>query len=272
MNNLLVLLSIPSLILAFELPSVRQWVMTNYIPRHNRADGHWWDNKIIHSFGNSGLGGRFHAEIAPLVTRMIDDVAYDGLDVRKDISNHIVSRMRKQNSVVAVDLGCGVGISSNAVEKSLCDKFDNYQVYGVDTSREMIDKGRRTGSTDVIYVRDNAARHPLAHLSGKVDLVTIFFLMHEAPRIGHYEILDSAWKLLKDQGMLAIADISLDYDPSTTMLLGEPYILDYQYTFEDTLDHVIQSTKFRQYNGDEFLTEWVPGHVDLTILRKDEGI
>lgn len=79
MNNLLVLLlSIPSLVLAFELPSVRQWVMTNYIPRHNRSDGPWWDNKIIHSFGNSGLGGRFHAEIAPLV---IDDIAYDGLDV-----------------------------------------------------------------------------------------------------------------------------------------------------------------------------------------------
>lgn len=272
MNKLFTLL-LPMTVMSLNMQSLfKRWVVKEYIPRYNNSDGPWWDNKIIHSFGNSGIGGKFHAEAAPIVTYMIDDIAYGGLDVRKDISNHVVSRMKPQNSVVAVDFGCGVGISSNAVEKALGDKFNNYQVYGIDTSPEMIDKARHTGSTDVIYVNGNAARKPLRHLTGKVDLVTVFFLMHEAPRIGHYEILDSAWSLLRDQGVIAIVDVSMDYDPSSTMLLGEPYILDYQDTFEDTLDHVLTSTKFRQYNGDEFLTEWVPGHVDLTILRKDEGI
>ena len=39
----------------------------------------------IHTFGNMGLGGAFHAIMAPLATKIIDSAAYDGEDVRKKV-------------------------------------------------------------------------------------------------------------------------------------------------------------------------------------------
>lgn len=40
----------------------------------------------IHTFGNMGFGGAFHAAMAPLATKLIDLKAYDGVDVRKKVS------------------------------------------------------------------------------------------------------------------------------------------------------------------------------------------
>ena len=40
----------------------------------------------IHVFGNTGFLGAFHAAIAPISTKMIDNAAYEGQDVRKKVS------------------------------------------------------------------------------------------------------------------------------------------------------------------------------------------
>ena len=215
---------------------------------------------------------------------MIDEYAYGGINIRRSVSEHIVNLMPQKRSLLAVDLGCGVGKSTTSISEALSGGGGDYQVYGVDTSKEMLNKARRLEDTDsyggsphdrgsrVIYVNDNAAKYPLRHLHGTVDVVTIFFLMHEAPRHAQYFVLDSAWKLVRDQGMVVMVDISPDYEPSTSMLLGEPYLPGYLETIEQTIDHVIESGKFRQYRGDDLFTEWVEGHVAVTILRKDNGI
>ena len=39
----------------------------------------------IHNFGNVGIGGRFYASVARPVTRIIDRIAYKGVNVRKDL-------------------------------------------------------------------------------------------------------------------------------------------------------------------------------------------
>lgn len=266
--NILMLTIIPCMVTGFNF---RGWMMTKYIPKHSTQD-EWWNNSVIHSFGNTGVGGKFHAHLAPHVTHMIDNKAYDGTNIRREISDHVVSKIQNRNSVIAMDFGCGVGISTKELDRSLGNKFQHHQVYGVDTSPEMIAKAREITPTSIIYVNDNAATSPLSHLAGKVDMITIYFLMHEAPRLGHYHVLESAHKLLRDQGIVVIADISMSYKPSLMMLLGEPYILHYQQTFEDTIDQVIKSTKFKQLKDDELFTEWIQDHVEVTVLRKDEGI
>ena len=58
----------------------------------------------IHILGNHGHTGNLHSQIAPCVTKLIDHLAYDGYDVRKNILNNI----GESNSVL--DLCCGVGI------------------------------------------------------------------------------------------------------------------------------------------------------------------
>lgn len=43
-------------------------------------------NNRIHSLGNTGLTGWIHAAIAPLATKLIDNAAYQGEDVRTRVS------------------------------------------------------------------------------------------------------------------------------------------------------------------------------------------
>lgn len=56
--------------------SRKRWGIDN-----QQASEYWYDQRI-HSFGNIGLGGGLHAAVAPMATRRIDDVAYDGVDLR----------------------------------------------------------------------------------------------------------------------------------------------------------------------------------------------
>jgi hypothetical protein len=46
----------------------------------------YWFDKRIHTLGNVGLGGGLHAAVAPLSTKLIDFLAYDGVDLRGKVS------------------------------------------------------------------------------------------------------------------------------------------------------------------------------------------
>ena len=39
----------------------------------------------IHTLGNSGFRGAVHAALAPITTKMIDVLAYEGIDVRQQV-------------------------------------------------------------------------------------------------------------------------------------------------------------------------------------------
>lgn len=45
---------------------------------------YWFDSRI-HTLGNIGIGGAFHAATAPIATKIIDDVAYNGIDIRQQV-------------------------------------------------------------------------------------------------------------------------------------------------------------------------------------------
>ena len=59
--------------------------------------------------------------------------------------------------------------------------------------------------------------------SKSFDLVTIMYAFHEAPKRGRHKILKEARRLLQPGGTLAVVDICTDYQPSKSMLAGEPY-------------------------------------------------
>jgi SAM-dependent methyltransferase len=59
--------------------------------------------------------------------------------------------------------------------------------------------------------------------SRSFDLVTIMYAFHEAPKQGREKILKEAHRLLQPGGTLAVIDICSEYQPSESMLAGEPY-------------------------------------------------
>lgn len=246
----------------------------------------------IHVFGNTGFLGAVHAAVAPLSTKIIDDAAYNGQDVRKVLSEELARMVGKQRARVA-DLCCGVGISTRALQ----DAFpDAETVLGIDTSPEMISmaqfltrhlamvkpffrraahqmkdsykamkkRGYATrpfqcyGATR--FVRTNAEN---THLPGKsFDLVTIMYGFHEAPRRGRERIMKEAHRLLAPGGTLAVIDISTDYEPSPSMLAGEPYVQEYQANIHRQLLHEIKGFSNARYR------DVVPKHLGMWTLTR----
>merc|ERR1712224_117429 len=119
--------------------------------------------------------------------------------------------------------------------------------------------GDGCGDGVVEYVLGNAEKTP--YPSGSFDLVTVMFVLHEAPFLGRYRILREARRLLREGGTLAVVDISSEYRPSRTMLAGEPYVVEYQKNVDRQL---------RTFQGfsDARAEEFVPGHVTLWLLTR----
>lgn len=151
-----------------------------------------------------------------------------------------------------LDLCCGVGFSTRALQEAFSDAE---MVVGLDTSSEMlsmarfisdhvahlkpwfglfyvktqdlIEQGKKlrddakqfVSSTE--FKRANAEKTPFAEKS--FDVVTIMYAFHEAPKHGRERILQEARRVLNPGGILAVIDISSNYEPSENMLAGEPY-------------------------------------------------
>ena len=247
--------------------ALRSWVINDFIKKHKNYD-EWWNNPIIHTFGNTGIRGMVHAELAEFGTRTIDKRAYNGVDIRSELTNNYLDKIPNSDNVIGVDFGCGVGLSTNSLYSSLNNRFDKVNVYGLDTSSPMLNKARTKNiNKNITFLNDNVAKKPLKDFNNKVDIVTIMYVLHEVPDPAQYEIINNAYNLLKTDGVLLIVDISENYNPSIGMLVGEPYILDYQENIRTTLNHFIISDKFISSDTD-FMKEWIPGHVTVSLLRK----
>jgi SAM-dependent methyltransferase len=220
----------------------------------------------IHNFGNTGLLGHIHAELAPYFTNLIDLKAYSGRNIRKEITDAL-----NPNKNRILDLCCGVGLSTAN------------NGFGIDTSAEMITKAKKIyreqlfksyGDNKIVdnddflenevklnrnFMIANAENVTMNDFSNfqidfdKFDIVTCMFGFHEMPEFAHHNIIENAHKLAKKD--IIIVDISPDYESNELMRSGEPYLLDYQ----DTIQNTLKSYDFTE-------TIYIPKHV--TIWKK----
>ena len=175
---------------------------------------------------------------------MIDNLAYDGVDIRKKVAEELSSNYHKEKAKI-LDLCCGVGFSTRAMVEGFPDAE---KIVGVDTSPEMVAMANfisnhvgflmRLYATvvrqsckmlqvkaqtlcETHFKNGNAESTPFK--DGSFDFVTIMYAFHEAPKQGRQRILKEARRLLSPGGVLAVIDISTEYTPSKSMLAGEPY-------------------------------------------------
>jgi SAM-dependent methyltransferase len=207
-------------------PSVAALVVAAALSVHGRT-GPWRDPRI-HHLGNHGWGGWAHAQLAAPFTRLLDHVAYEGVDVR-----HVV---RASAPAGTVDLGCGVGLSTPP------------RGIGIDASREMLAVAARSRAGCVFH-------RGLAERWGATDsapLVTMSFLLHEQPADRRLRILRNARRV--STGHVVVLDIHPEYRPSPHMLSGEPFLSDYLMGIGGEIERVFGSARVR---------DLVPGRVRL---------
>ena len=174
----------------------------------------YYYDRRIHNLGNIGFSGMIHAESALLSTRIIDRLQYNGVNIRKEI-------MKEYKNDKILDLCCGVGVST----------IDNN--IGIDTSPEMLKVARRINkeqNTNKQFVIANAENYKPKE---EIDVVSCIFAFHEMPLYGQNRIIENALKIAKRE--VIIVDIASNYKPKEIMLSGEPYLLDYISTIDNTL-------------------------------------
>ena len=197
----------------------------------------WWFDKRIHNFGNIGFTGMLHANVANFATRMIDKVAYNNRDIRSEILDDIPA-----NSIVC-DLGCGVGLST----------FDNPLSYGVDTSDEMINVAKRENTEkSCTFVEGNAISYGN---NNQFSHCTIFYILHEAPRYGRKAVLKNAMRIASEE--IIIADIDPSYKPSSMMLSGEPYVINYLEHIQHDIEKVCKRNNWYISTNKKYLDKQV---------------
>ena len=191
---------------------------------------HYYSDPRIHSIGNHGPLGKIHADVAPIFTRIIDNVAYNGRDIRKEIINSY------NTNETVLDLCCGVGLSTpnNGI--------------GIDTSYEMISKARQLFPQKEFNIANAETYYPL----NEIDITSTFFALHEMPRFARKNIIKRAMEYTKKE--VLFVDISTDYKPSPYMLMGEPYLLEYLENIDDDL---------RDFEKISI----VDGHVSMWLLK-----
>lgn len=204
----------------------------------------------IHNFGNVGLGGKIHAQLARPITKVIDITAYDGVNIR----NKIIKSFDYDADIIS-DWCCGTGTSTDA----LTSHYTSANITSFDTSREMVDVAKKH-CTDEVHFQIWDAED--ISLTQRADLITIMFAFHEIPQEGRLKILENAYKNLMKGGKLLIVDIDLAYEPSSYMRSGEPYIDDYLENVEGD---------FIQVFGSFEKSIHVSGHVcSWTMTRNNE--
>ena len=173
-----------------------------------------------------------------------------------------LTRFIKKGEARVVDLCCGVGISTRALQNAFPQAES---VIGIDASPEMVSMARfltnhlgivkppverfvraiqRQGEKARSHCRKQSATFLMGNAedtrlpNGSADLVTVMYAFHEAPKEGRDRILREARRLLKSGGVLAVVDISSDFKPTESMLKGEPYVLEYQKNIHSQLSRV----------------------------------
>ena len=173
----------------------------------------------IHGFGNFGVGGRIHANLAPTISKLIDIVAYDGVDIRNECFKEYVYG----NSVL--DLCCGVGFSTPSTTLNPLNR-------GIDISKHMINKANEIHNNKQFFMGN--AENYIPENYTMFDVTTCFFSFHEMPKEAMISIIENAKQITRKK--IVIVDISPNFIPPSSMVMGEPYLLDYLHKISHTLE------------------------------------
>lgn len=175
--------------------------------------------------------------------------------LRYNISKNIKDYIENVNHIYdyipynALDVGCSIGISTEFLIKD----FPKTQMYGIDLSPYFIgvaDYRSSSNNLNIEYVHGNAEKTKFH--SNSFQLIVCNFLFHELPEKAAKTILNELYRILSDNGVLAI----IDMDPSHLDKQLNNNIFR-KWAFESTEPHIYNyylrnsSTMLRNANFDQ---------------------
>lgn len=121
----------------------------------------------------------------------------------------LAAMLSEQDSPIIWDLGCGTGLSTRALLKTI----PNAQVIGVDASAGMLEAARaKDWPEDTKFILDrveNLATNPAPDLAQTPDGVFAAYLLRNIPRAQRTEVLASIREFMRPDSPLVLHDYSV---------------------------------------------------------------
>jgi SAM-dependent methyltransferase len=205
----------------------------------------------IHNLGNVGALGSVHASGAHFATWLIDQVAYRGRHMRREVAEGLAKTLPSRARVLEV--GCGVGTLTRELVRV------DLTVVGVDTSEEMLEVARRCVPSAELLCENGADVQ-----ARRADAAICTMVFHELPCCAHVDVLEAMIAATElAQGDVWLVDIDPTYEPSAQMLAGEPYVPEYLATIDATLARTAE-----KHSLDCTSVAIVQGHVRTWVLTR----
>lgn len=220
-------------------------------------------NRPLHGFQNGGLC-RYQAMYQSPSMRYIMRLFQGNPFYRESVIRKRLDSVKDDldDNCMTIDLGCGTGDSTWAVNDALTSK--SAFVSGVDLSPYMIEIAKL--QYDLNFVHANAARLPFPDNS--VDLITSFAMFHEMPKRYSICVLEECNRVLKPGGHLVLWDQKITTESAITQeCKGAPSIEPYlsSYARLNITDWLLDKEYVKiQHSSDKFMQEW--------YARKDANI
>lgn len=165
--------------------------------------------------------------------------------IRQKFCGYTRRELEKSESTIrpktVVDMGCGIGISTNFLAKT-CPSAT--AVYGLDLSPYFLDYAVR--KKPIVYLHRNIEDTKM--FDGSVDLISISYVFHELPLEASRQLLRECHRILKPGGILAVLDMSPEIEATNRSLKyifdrTEPYLDDFQ-EFCDVKNDILRDIGF----------------------------
>lgn len=122
-----------------------------------------------------------------------------------------------------LDLGCSVGVSTQALARWLNGRADlrgdmRPALIGLDLSPDMLAVARVRDSDGLVSEWRHGAAEATGLDAGSMDLISLQFVCHELPQQATYAVLQEAARLLRPGGVL----VMVDQDPASSVLQRLP--------------------------------------------------
>jgi ubiquinone/menaquinone biosynthesis C-methylase UbiE len=182
--------------------------------------------------GNMSWLAAFELESAAYAVhaRLWEDGGRQGDAKLRQGYHDILKAQISQPSQTILDMGCGVGMSTFALQ----ELYPQAEITGLDLSPYFLAVAKyrsQQRQTNINWVHEKAESTNLADAS--FDLVSIFLMCHELPQIPTRQIFAEAKRLLRSGGHLAIMDMNPQSEAFKKM---PPYILTLLKSTEPYLD------------------------------------
>lgn len=144
---------------------------------------------------------KWAGEYDEAIPKLSDSYPFEGY---YDVLNYVHNQIKVKNQIKILDIGIGTGLLTNELYKS------GAQIYGIDFSKEMLDKARYKMPLANFYLHDFKFGLPSELDNIKFEFIVSSYAIHHLEDNEKINFIMLLKRYLKENGKIIIADISFE--------------------------------------------------------------